>query len=652
MNEFTGRGQSRLEPAPAWVVLTDAPLKGLALAREAGTILAWDERDRLYLFDLLGQHRSVSQAPGSLITGAISDDGSLIALLGAGSRLWLLDADLGIIADRTAPPDAHCVSIDPHGRYVAVATRLSLTQFFTRHGKQAGRFETLQALSHVVFVANRPILIGAATYGMIVGLELSPAGGGSRLEAEVLWQEALMSNVGRLATTGDGGVILASCFTHGVQRYDLKGRNEGAYHLGGTASHAVPDYAGRVFAVTTLEGELAVLNSGGNIRWKTVLSRPAIGLETDPLGRFLIYGQATGEITRLDLYASERSSVAPSTQDISVTPRAGGSPVRPSDWSVSIASSDEQAESAVLAVLDDPVRVGLMTNTNRLQIFTGEGKNLGQAPDILGMGRILRTGGGWIAAATDKNIVLYDARRNTATRLDLSLVEVTHLVLRPESVGLAIVQERDRLGRATVGGRWVWKKELSSPIEELAAGPDGLVAVTTNDGRLVIFDPAGESSSVELGDATDPACLIDAPDSAPNSVVWLSLARRAQVLRGHDRGGRVLWQLPVPWEAWQLQKLGALALISAPDGRALAVDGAGHVRAQGRGSDTVNDVYTVNTAGEPLRISRQGVHIICSDLAGRVKWRAVADGLLGPIAVGRGGVAVLIGRSLTWFGAP
>ena len=33
--------------------------------------------------------------------------------------------------------------------------------------------------------------------------------------------------------SGDGTMILASCFTHGIQRFDLKGRNEGSYHHGG-----------------------------------------------------------------------------------------------------------------------------------------------------------------------------------------------------------------------------------------------------------------------------------------------------------------------------------------------------------------------------------------------------------------------------------
>ncbi len=90
-----------------------------------------------------------------------------------------------------------------------------------------------------------------------------------------------MSNVGRLTTTGDGGMVLASCFTHGVQRFDLRGQNEGAYHLGGTAAHAVPDFAGRMIAVATLEGELAVLSPAGNVRWRTGLARPAIALEVD-----------------------------------------------------------------------------------------------------------------------------------------------------------------------------------------------------------------------------------------------------------------------------------------------------------------------------------------------------------------------------------
>src|SRR5205823_5696077 len=144
-----------------------------------------------------------------------------------------------------------------------------------------------------------------------VGVELAWSRVGGRLQAEVVWQDRLMSNVGRLALSGDGSMILASCYTLGIQRFDLGGRNEGSYHLGGTVSHAVPDFPGRSIVATTLEGDLAVMNSAGNVRWRTHLTRPAIALEMDPLGRYVIYGHATGEIVRLDLFAGGSSRAAP-----------------------------------------------------------------------------------------------------------------------------------------------------------------------------------------------------------------------------------------------------------------------------------------------------------------------------------------------------
>ncbi len=96
-------------------------------------------------------------------------------------------------------------------------------------------------------------------------------------------------------------MILVSCYTHGVQRHNLEGKSEGAYHLGGSASQAVPDFSGRIIAVATLEGELAILSGTGNVRWRTTLPHPALFLETDALGRFVVHGQETGEIARLDL---------------------------------------------------------------------------------------------------------------------------------------------------------------------------------------------------------------------------------------------------------------------------------------------------------------------------------------------------------------
>ena len=146
--------------------------------------------------------------------------------------------------ERPAPTEASFLTIDPHGRYVAVGSRLGAVNFLNRFGRPAGRLETIQPIAHLCFLADRPFLIGAAAFGMLVGVEVLASRGSGRLEPEIAWQDRLMSNVGRLTVSGDGAMILASCFTHGIQRFDLRGRNEGSYHLGGTVSHAVPGLPG------------------------------------------------------------------------------------------------------------------------------------------------------------------------------------------------------------------------------------------------------------------------------------------------------------------------------------------------------------------------------------------------------------------------
>jgi hypothetical protein len=556
----------------------------------------------------------------------------------------LLDGVLEPIADRPAANDSQALGVDPHGRYVAVSTKGPTTHLFTKYGKPAGSFETTQAVAHVRFVPDRPRLLAASSYGTIYAFELSPSGEDGVLDCEEVWRSQVLSNIGRLATTGDGGMILASCYTHGVQKFDSRGRNEGAYHLGGTASHASPDFAGRTIAVATTEGELALLNGAGNVRWKTGLARGPVGLECDALGRFIVYGLGTGEIVRLDLDGTARG---PGTRAAGA---GRGGPIRRPAWTIPVAQTDEQAETTVLAVLDEPPRVGVITNRNRLAVYTTSGGELGAAPEIIGVGRILRVAPGWIVAATDRQLAVHDARRNASQRLDLSLVEVTHLAIRPDTYGLAIVQERDRIGRATLAGRWVWKRELRTPVEELAIGADAHTAITTEDGLLSIFDAAGEPFGRYEAVPGEPLALAPAPEGSPPEVAWLTLARRAQVLRGHGRDGRALWESPVPWEAWQLHALDRLVVIEAPDGRALAFDGSGHARGQSRHEAPPGLFFSAPT-GEALRLTRQGMHLLCTDLTGRIRWRSVAEEPIGPTAAGRTGVVAIIGRSLAWFPA-
>lgn len=651
----TGGAATRLEPETRWTIVTEAPLKGFALAREAGRILAWDEGNQLYLLNTQGESLSFSRVPQRIVAGAVSDEGSLIALLGDGddASLLLLNADFEVEVERPAPSESSFLTIDSHGRYVAVGSRLGAISFFNKYGRPAGRLETIQPLAHFCFLADRPFAVGSASFGMLVGVELEAARGGGRLDAELVWQDRLMSNVGRLTVSGDGGMILASCFTHGIQRFDLKGRNEGSYHLGGTVSHAVPDFPGRTIVAATLEGELAVMSSAGNVRWRTRLPRPPIALEVDPLGRYVIHGHSTGELVRLDLYggggARPGGGLAGSAVVRSAGPKTTTGSVRTPDWTAPAVQSEQQAEAAVIAVTDDPSCIALFTSPHRLQLFNPAGQKIVQGPDMTGVGRILRTSPGWLAAATDRQVVLYDLRRGTNRRLDVSLVEITHLAIRPDSFGLAIVQERDRIGRVTPSGRWVWKRELHSPVEDLVIGPEGYAAVTDNEGQIMVFDPTGEPTVGARLDPSDPPLLVDAPEASAPGVVWVALGRRTQQLTAHDLRGKLLWTRPLPWEGWALTRLGRYVIASAADGRAIAFDGSGSPRLEGSGGSGPGDLFALDEDGQPVRVTRKGVHLICATLDGRIRWRAVSDETLGPFTAGLAGVAILIGQSLAWF---
>ncbi len=649
MAETSTRTGPRIDPVVSWTIVTDSPLKGITLAREALKVLAWDDAGRLYLLDTDGQFLAVTKSDGAIVSAAISDDGSCIAVLAEGSRLLLLGPDLETVEDRQAVTDATAIAIDAHGRYIAVASKLNIVQFYNKFAKQAGRFETRQHLSHLAFVPTARVVVGVGAYGSISCYDLEETAPG-KLGGELAWTEQIMSGVGRLATTGDGGMILIGCFVHGVQRFDLRGQNEGAYHLGGSASMAVPDFAGRTIAVATQEGDLAILGGTGSVRWQTSLPRPAIALEVDALGRFLLYGLGSGEITRLDLQGGGQPSTRSHKPAPSIAVRPGGGPVRAADWAVEIVPTDEQAEFVVLAVVDDPPRVAVITSQNKLELYSMAGKRVGQAPDIMGVGRILRTCPGWIAAATDRQIVVCDLKNSTARRVDVSLAELTHMSIRPDTYGLAIVQEGDRIGRLSLSGRWVWKTELSTRVEDLAIGPDGSTAVTTEDGRLRIYDAAGAEVGGYKAATVEPILLAEAPAGSPRGTVWVTLSRRAQAIRGHALDGRLTWETPTPWEAWALHSIDPMIVVAAADGRAIAYDGSGISVAQGGHSDGPLDLFRIGAEGRALRVSKAGVNLICAEFDGKVTWRAVVDGSIGPIATGRAGVAAMIGRSLTWFG--
>ena len=104
---------------------------------------------------------------------------------------------------------------------------------------------------------------------------------------------------------------------------------------------------------------------------------------------------------------------APRGGDRAGAVRTSPGSVRTPDWIVPAVETDQQSETAVLAVADEPPLIAVFTSPHRLQLFNSYGPEAGQkAPDMTGVGRILRTAPGWLAAATDRQILLCDLKRD------------------------------------------------------------------------------------------------------------------------------------------------------------------------------------------------------------------------------------------------
>ena len=239
------------------------------------TILAWDDGDQIYLIDTRGQHRSVSRAPGRIKDAIISDNGTLVVLLLEGSRLLFLTADLEPVADRARPPRRGRAMAAARSPWPLRCHRLAAQRQPLLHPPWTARGEVrdeaspkrISPLSSIGHSWSERLSRGDCGYR-----RPTQAARRGRLVADIAWEETVMSNVGRLTSNGDGGMILTSCYIHGVQRYDIRGHNEGARITSGEPQAHCSRTTRAVIAVATLEGELVILSPGGQVRWRTGLA--------------------------------------------------------------------------------------------------------------------------------------------------------------------------------------------------------------------------------------------------------------------------------------------------------------------------------------------------------------------------------------------
>ena len=187
---------------------------------------------------------------------------------------------------------------------------------------------------------------------------------------------------------------------------------------------------------------------------------------------------------------------------------------------------------------DDPPRIGVIGHRNRLEIFgTGSGKKLGQAPEIDGVGRIVRTArpAGWPPPPTAGSCSATSSKEHRpAARPQPRRAHPPRYpprLLRPGD-GPGTRSRRPR----HASGRWIWKHELDSARSRTwRSTPDGFTALTTEVGSAPDLQPRrGPGRASSAATPSDPALLIRAARRARRSPGSPWPAERS-CSEGHDR---------------------------------------------------------------------------------------------------------------------
>lgn len=266
--------------------------RGLALAREKGWILTWDEQHWLYLLNHAGEIQAQRHIEGGLVTACAADDGSAYVALGAQGEVVWLAPDLMPRWECTLPARGGAVALDSLGQYVAVADIKGNLHVFDRLGKAVCQIEGPRQLHHLAFVPGAAAIIGASDYGLVAAFDLT---------GQLLWRDGLVAHIGSLTLTGDGERILCACFTEGLVSYNLAGKKLGRVEVSAPCRLASLSFDGRLTLVAWLTNQLVILDADGRNLCTYPLDKPIVALALSALGGTAYVALGDGPTLGLDL---------------------------------------------------------------------------------------------------------------------------------------------------------------------------------------------------------------------------------------------------------------------------------------------------------------------------------------------------------------
>lgn len=277
----------------AWTYRLAAAAGGLAFSRETGHVLAWDAHPWLVLLNHRGERQGQVKLHAPVVSAAIADDGSALAVADDRAQMAWLARDLSTRWRLRLPDQPTSVAVDPLGRGLAVADAVGRLHFYDRTGNVVRPPAVAhRPIVHLLAVPAAPLLVAAADFGLV--------GTFDRL-GRWLWRDVPVVHVGSVASSGDAQIVAASCFSEGVRRYDGGGRQLPAVPTPEPCRVVAVTYAGGRLLVGGVFGGIYALDSAGRILWDHRADQPVVGLGLSPLGDRAAVALADGRLIGFDL---------------------------------------------------------------------------------------------------------------------------------------------------------------------------------------------------------------------------------------------------------------------------------------------------------------------------------------------------------------
>jgi hypothetical protein len=261
-------------------------VRGLALAREAESLLVRDARHGLSLFNPRGELQGRCTLK-ELAAGCLADDGSALAAVSADRVIWLAQ-DLSIRWEKRLAAAGSAAALDPFGQYVAVADQKASLWLFDRTGKQLGKFQSPRAILYLAFVPASPLLVAAADFGWAGCLDLT--------NGKWAWSDRPVTQIGSVAVSATGDPTMLACFSEGLRGCGPDGGNRFSLHLPKPCGLVALSFSGDMGVATGLGKECFGFNRKGDVTSTQMLAQPPTAMALSALGGRLICGFADGSV--------------------------------------------------------------------------------------------------------------------------------------------------------------------------------------------------------------------------------------------------------------------------------------------------------------------------------------------------------------------